>query len=336
MKAAVVRGSGVEVAELPRPVISEGEILVAMRVCGVCGTDLYKLRSAAAADGTVLGHELAGVVRESRVGHLSEGDRVFVPHHIPCGRCRLCLRDSPTMCPEFKTNCMDPGGFAQFVRVLGPSAQGGVRKVPPDVPLADAALVEPLGCCVRSVKRSGMKPGDTVLIVGAGQVGTYHIMMSLALGAGRVIACDIDEKRLESAEAAGAHAGVDASAGDPVATILDESGGGVDAAFVTSESPKAFSTAVGSVRDGGTVVVFAHGEDTFRFDPNPMLEGEKTITASYSSTPEDHGVVLDMILARHLGSERIDTTSFSLEDAAGAIETARTRRALRVLIENDR
>lgn len=332
MRAAVVRGSGLQVTDLPEPVISEGEILVGMRVCGVCGTDLYKLRSRAAPDGVVLGHELAGVVLQSRVGHLSEGDHVFVPHHIPCGKCKFCLKGSPTMCPEFKVNRMDPGGFAQSVRILAPGAQAGVRKLPPEVAFAEAALVEPLGCCVRSVRRSGMQPGDTVLIVGAGQVGTYHIMMSLALGAGRVIACDIDAKRLEGAEAAGAHAVVGTS-GNPVRTILDESGGGVDAAFVTSESSGAFSTAVGSVREGGTVVLFAHGENAFSFDPNPVLKGERTITASYSSTPEDHSIVLDMIAGGTLETGNIDTLKFPLEEAPEAVDAAKTGQVLRVIIE---
>lgn len=334
MRAAVVRGSGLQVTDLAEPVISEGEILVSMRVCGVCGTDLYKLRSGTTADNVVLGHELAGVVLESRVSHLSPNDHVFVPHHVPCGKCNLCLAGSPTMCQKFKVNCMDPGGFVQRLRVLAPSAQMGVRKLPSGIPFADAALIEPLGCCVRSVRRSGMESGDTVLIVGAGQVGTYHIMMSLALGAGRAIACDIDKTRLEGATVAGAHVSVDALIGDPVRTILDESGGGVDVAFVTSENPEAFSTAIRAVREGGTVVLFAHGEDTFHFEPNHMLEGERTITASYSSTPEDHGVVIDMIAGGTLHADRVDVLRFPLEEASAAVEAARTGQALRVIIEN--
>lgn len=333
MKAVVVRGSGVEVEDLPDPVISEGEILVEMRVCGVCGTDLYKLKSRTAAEGTVLGHELAGVVRQSRVPHLSEGDHVFVPHHVPCGRCGLCLRDSPTMCPEFKVNCMKPGGFSQLVRVLGPSAQRGVRKLREDIPFATAAMVEPLGCCVRSVRRSGMESGDTVLVVGSGQVGTYHILMALRLGAGRVIACDVDERRLEGAMGAGAEICVNASNGDPAEEILEKSGGGANVAFVTSENPAAFTTAVMTVRDGGTVVIFAHGESPFAFDSNRILEGERTVTSSYSSTPDDHNIVIDMILNGKIKSGLLDTISFSLDDAVAAIEAAKTGQALRVLIE---
>lgn len=334
MRAAVVRGSRLQVTDLPEPDISEDEILVGMRVCGVCGTDLYKLRSRTVSDGAVLGHEFAGVVRQSRVSDLSEGDRVFVPHHIPCGKCELCLNGSPTMCPEFKINRMDPGGFAQFIRVLAPGAQAGVKKLPPEIAFTDAALIEPLGCCVRSVRRSGMQPGDTVLVVGAGQVGTYHIMMSLALGADRVIACDIDAKRLEGAEAAGAQIVVDAN-GDPIRTILDKSSGGVDAAFVTSESSGAFATAVGSVREGGTVVLFAHGENQFSFDPNHVLKGERTITASYSSTPKDHSIVLDMIVDGTLETSRIDTLRFPLEEAPEAADAAGTGQVLRVIIECD-
>lgn len=333
MKVVVVRNGGVDVADLPDPIISEGEILVEMRSSGVCGTDLYKLRSRTAAEGTVLGHELAGVVKQSRVPHLSEGDRVFVPHHIPCGRCRLCLRGSPTMCLEFKVNCMDPGGFSQLVRVLGPSAKRGVKKLRKDISFATAAMVEPLGCCVRSVKRSGMESGDTVLVVGSGQVGTYHILMALGLGAGRVIACDVDERRLEGAMVAGAEICVNASSGDPAREILEKSDGGVDAAFVTSENPAAFTTAAMTVRDGGTVVIFAHGESPFTFDSNRILKGERTVTSSYSSTPDDHDIVIDMILNGKIKADLLDTMSFSLDDAVAAIEAAKTGQALRVILE---
>jgi L-iditol 2-dehydrogenase len=332
MRAAVVRGSGVEVTTLSDPVIFEGEVLIEMRVCGVCGTDLFKLRNATVSDGTVLGHEVAGVVRESRTEHLSPGDRVFVPHHVPCGECKLCRRGNPPMCPEFKINCMDPGGLSELIRVLAPSASRGVRVLPDGMTLSAGALIEPLACCLRSVRRSGMKPGDTVLVVGAGQVGTYHIMTAAALEAGRIIACDIDGGRLEAARAAGANDTVDASAGDPVRSVLEILPDGVDAAFVTSESPAAASTAIETIREGGTVVLFAHGEAEIGFDPNRFLKGERTITASYSSSPEDHEAVMQMISDGRFDPGRLETLDFTLAEAARAVEAARSGQALRVVV----
>jgi L-iditol 2-dehydrogenase len=332
MRAAVVRGGVVEVTTVPEPSVSEGEILVEMRVCGVCGTDLYKLTHRTVPDGTVLGHELAGVVRRSRVAHLSEGDPVFVPHHVPCGTCRICARGNPPMCPAFKTNCMDPGGLAESVRVLGLSAANGVRRLPDGMSFTSGALIEPLACCLRSVERSGMKQGDTILVVGAGQVGSYHIMTAAALGAGRIIACDVDDRRLRSALSLGAHETVNASSGDAVRAALEICPGGVDASFVTSESPLAAATAIEVVREGGTAVLFAHGESDISFDPNRLLKGERTITASYSSTPEDHGTVMDMIADGRFELDRLETLRFPLDDAASAVEAAQGRKALRVVV----
>ncbi len=334
MKAAVARGSGVEVTSVPDPVISDGEILVEMRVCGVCGTDLFKLRNRTVPDGTVLGHEVAGVVRDSRIDTLSPGDRVFVPHHVPCGECRVCRRGNPPMCADFKVNCMDPGGWCELIRVLPPSAAKGVRVLPDGMDFAAGALIEPLACCLRSVDRSGMQPGDTVLVVGAGQVGSYHIMTAAARGAGRIIACDIDAVRLEAARTIGAHDTVDASAGGAAEAVQELCPGGVDAAFVTSESRAAAVTAIESIREGGTVVLFAHGEEEIGFDPNRLLKGERTITASYSSSPDDHLAVMEMLSDGRFDPGRLETVRFPLARAADAVRAAQDRQALRIVVEN--
>jgi L-iditol 2-dehydrogenase len=334
MKAAVTRGSGVEVTSVPDPAPSDGEILVEMRVCGVCGTDLYKLRNRTVPDGTVLGHEVTGVVRQSRIDTLSPGDRVFVPHHVPCGECRICRRGNPPMCADYKLNCMDPGGWCELIRVLPPSAARGVRVLPDGMDLAVGALIEPLACCLRSVDRSGMQPGDTVLVVGAGQVGTYHIMTAAARGAGRIIACDIDPAKLESARAAGAHETVDASAGDAAGAVEKLCPGGVDAAFVTSESRAAAVTAIESIREGGCAVLFAHGEEEIGFDPNRLLKGERTITGSYSSSPDDHEAVMEMLSDGRFDARMLDPVRFSLDDAADAVRAAQDRKALRIIVES--
>jgi L-iditol 2-dehydrogenase len=301
---------------------------------GVCGTDLYKLRNRTVSDGTVLGHEVAGVVRESRTDALSPGDRVFVPHHVPCGECKICLRGNPPMCPDYKQNCMDPGGWCELIRVLPPSAARGVRVLPDGMDFVVGALIEPLACCLRSVNRSGMQPGDTVLVVGAGQVGTYHIMTAAARGAGTIIACDIDPAKLESAKTAGAHETVNASAGNAVETIERLCPGGADAAFVTSESRAAAATAIESIREGGSAVLFAHGEQEICFDPNRLLKGERTITASYSSSPADHREVMDMLSDGRFDAKLLEPVRYSLEDAADAVRAARDRQALRIILEN--
>ncbi len=239
------------------------------------------------------------------------------------------------MCAEFKKNCMDPGGFAELIRVMEPSATSGVKKIPDSASFIMGSLIEPLGCCVRSVERSGMQTGDSVLVVGTGQVGSYHILTALALGAGKVLACDISKERLKAAQKIGAHSIINVSDGDPVDAVFDECRGGVDVAFVTSESPQAVATAVSAIREGGTAVLFAHGDGSATFDVNWILKGERTITASYSSTPGNHEKALELMLEGKLGVDCIETVSFALEEADEAVEAARTGKALRVILSTE-
>ncbi len=333
MIVVAVRGKRVHVEERNVPPIGEGEILVGMKACGVCGTDLFKLRNGLVEDGTVLGHEVTGVVVESRSDRFTEGDRVFVPHHVPCGECMLCVKGSPTMCGFFKKTRIHPGGWAQFIRVERPAVEKGVRRIPHDIDFETATAVEPLACCMRSIRRSGFKQGDSVVIVGSGQTGCFHMMLLANMEPSALVACDIREDKIARAIDAGATAGVNLAASEADARLKELLPEGADVAFVTTESPAALESAVKMLRAGGTVVVFAHVDgDTVNMNMTKLLKDEKTITTAYSSTPQEQGAVLEFLEQGIINTENLKCLAFPLERAIEAIDEARRGECRTVLV----
>jgi len=249
----------VSVSEVPVPPIGEGELLVQMKACGLCGTDIEKLRGEYTAAMPVLGHEAVGIVSKvgGHVRGIKEGDRVFPHHHVSCGTCYFCVRGSETMCDRYRTSNLDPCGFAEYFRVPEWNvSHGGVLKLPGSVSFEEGSLVEPVACCMRALDRCSVKQGDSVLVVGAGPVGMAHALLVNSLKA-RVMISDVSEDRLRFAEERRAGFVLNAAKLDvPKETRERTQGRGADLAIAASGSKAAILQALKSVRKGGKVCIF--------------------------------------------------------------------------------
>jgi len=173
VKAAVYTGPGaIELREWPDPAAGPGELLIRMRGCGLCGSDIAKFVSGARAP-AVFGHEVVGEVARVGAGvtRFAAGQRVVVAHHVPCFDCHYCRRGSPSMCPHFKRVNLDPGGFAELVRVPAPNVEHATFALPAELSDETASFTEPLACCLRALRRAGVAAGDTALVVGLGSIG---------------------------------------------------------------------------------------------------------------------------------------------------------------------
>jgi L-iditol 2-dehydrogenase len=206
----------VRLEELPKPQIGPGEVLVKVLASGICGSDVmewYRIKKAP----LVLGHEIAGEIVEVGEGvqHYKIGDRVFASHHIPCNTCRYCLSGNHTACETLHTTNYDPGGFAEYIRVPQLNVDRGLFLLPDQVSFEDGAFIEPLACVIRGQREAELKPGQSVLILGSGISGLLHLLLARALGAGRVIATDINEYRLKKAEEFGADGAIHADEYSP-------------------------------------------------------------------------------------------------------------------------
>ncbi len=169
----------IRIQQMPKPIIGEDEILVKMKACGVCGSDLmgWYLESRAP---LVLGHEPAGVIAEKgrRVEAFDAGDRVFVHHHVACLRCHYCLRGDYTLCEHFRETNIEPGGFAEYFRVPASNLHMDTLKIPATLSFSEATLIEPVGCCIRALKKCKIQEGDTIVVIGLGATDIIHVALS--------------------------------------------------------------------------------------------------------------------------------------------------------------
>lgn len=185
MRAAVLRGPGsVAAEEWPRPEAGPGELLLRLRGRGLCGSDIAKIVAPPAAGPTVVGHEVVGDVVAAGVGApFAVGERVVAAHHVPCGDCHYCRRGSASMCRTFKASNLDPGGFAEFVRVPAENVRHATFRLPAHVSDEAASFVEPLACCLRAVRRARVEAGDTAVVVGLGSIGCLFVQLLKRAGA---------------------------------------------------------------------------------------------------------------------------------------------------------
>src|SRR3989440_3756929 len=217
MRAAMYYANDdVRIVDLPKPRIGPGEILVKVRASGICGSDVMEWYRKPKAP-LVLGHEIAAEVVEVGAGvdRVRVGDRVFVSHHVPCGKCRYCLAGHETVCDTLRTTNFDPGGFAEFVRVPAINVTHGVFPLPKAISDDEGVFIEPLACVVRGQRLAGLRPGHTVVVIGSGVAGLLHVKLAKASGAAKGIATDIVEDRKAAARKAGADVVIHGRGGVP-------------------------------------------------------------------------------------------------------------------------
>ncbi len=339
MKAVVVHAPDrVEVVERSAPVPGPGDLLVAMRAVGLCGSDTTAWYVATKAP-AVLGHETAGVVVEAGPGVTAfrPGDRVFVHHHAPCGSCRACARGDSVMCPAWKPNRLDPGGLAELVRVDAAAVAADTLKLPDGLGFDDGALVEPLACAVKAVARARVLPGDSVLVVGTGSNGVLLGLLARRAGAARLLGSDPDPARRRLALGFGFDEVFDpAEPGLPARVRGATGGGGADAVLVVPTAEQAVQAAVASAAPGGRVVFYSpvSPDAVWRLAPSEPYFRDLTLAFSYSSGPAETRAALALIEEGVVSARRLVTHRLPIERAAEAFRLARAGgEVLKVLVE---
>jgi len=328
MKAALIRGVGdLKVEDVPMPTIERREMLVKMAACGVCSTDIQKMRESFTAP-PVLGHEVAGEVSEvgDDVVDFRVGERVLVHHHVPCYVCHYCRHGSHTMCEEFQRSNIDPGGFAEYFRVPETNVVGGaVLRVPDTISFEEATLVEPTACCIRSLMKCDIQISDEVLVIGAGPIGLTMIQLLKVLGANRVFCSDVSDFRLRAAERFGADETINPREENLVERIKEMTEcRGVDVVVVATGATDAFVQAFRSVRRGGTVNLFgvSHRGALVSCDVSEIVVSEVSIIPSYSATELEIDMALRLLASRRIDLRGLISHRFRLECVLDAIRCA--------------
>jgi L-iditol 2-dehydrogenase len=338
MKVAIYYGlDDIRIEEIPTPKIGEDEVLVEMKACGVCGSDLmdWYLKNRAP---LVLGHEPTGIIVEKgrSVKGFDVDDRVFVHHHVACLKCRYCTRGNYTLCKQFHETNIEPGGFSEYFRVPRPNLQIDTLKIPDTLPFDEATLIEPIGCCLRALKKCEVNKGDSVAIIGAGTTGIIHTALSKFFGAEKTIVCDTIDFRLRMAKKFGADVTVNPNRENVIDVVMAETGReGVDIAVVTAPSLNAYEMGLKACRKGGKLCMFAPTKpgDRMQISPKELFFSEVRLIPSYSTSHIETREALELLKFGELKLKEIITHRFSLLDAAKAFKTAREgKESLKVVI----
>jgi L-iditol 2-dehydrogenase len=327
MKAAFVKGpSVVEVQDTAKPQLGQGDILVKMQSCGICGSDVEKVFGKYGQPSMRLGHEPAGTIIGvgSAVSDFKVGDRVFTHHHVPCYSCHYCKHGNETMCPKYYETNLSPCGLAEeYVVPEWNVGHGGVLKIPDSMTFDEAAMIEPLACCVRAWSKLSYKKGDTAAVFGAGPTGMMHVMLAQANEFSKVFCFDVNDFRLDFASTFGA---IPLKSGpQSVDKVLSETQSqGVDVSIVATSSLKAISDAIMATRKGGFIVLFGVPSKgaTMDVDMSVVYSKELTLIPSYAASDQDTKRSLDLIASGKTDVKRLITHRYALDDSQKAFEHA--------------
>jgi L-iditol 2-dehydrogenase len=348
MQAAVYRGvNDVRIETVPVPQIEPGEVLIRVHSCGICGTDLKKIHTGSHSAPRIFGHETVGTIAAlgDGVEGFAVGDRVAVFHHIPCGECYYCRKQTFAQCPVYKrvgcTAGFEPsgGGFAGYVRVMDWIVRRGLVKIPDGIPFDQAVFVEPLNTCLKGVRSLNLAPDETVLVIGQGPIGIMLASLARRSGA-RVLTSDLYLERHKVAATFGLNAPIDASQEDVVAvTRAASEGRGADAVILAVGGNSLIRTAMDAARPGGRVMLFAqtqHGEATI--DPAAVCVDEKTLLGSYSASVAIQNEALRLVFDGYRQGydlTRLVSHRFPLSEAVHALAVASEPKpaSMKILIE---
>lgn len=337
MNACVYHGKGkLNYEKVPIPEIGPREALLKVAICGLCKTDVKKIKNDLLKPPRIYGHEIVGKIVKigSEVRDLKIGDKVAVFHHVPCLACHYCLNENFSQCKFYKevdtTAGFTPsgGGFAEYVKLPEAVVKLGSIKIPPEISYEEAVFIEPTNCCVKGIKKADVQLGDYVMVLGQGPIGLTFVQLAKLCGA-TVISTDLVDYRLEAAKQYGADYIFNAqnkNMTEEIKKITD--GRGVDAAIVAVESVKAMEQAIKTTRNGGKVIIFgesAEGE-YLELDPNIIYGREIDLIGSYSSSFREHKLSANLIFEKKIRTTDMITHRIKLKDLSKAIDLADKRR----------
>ena len=337
--ASVSEPSVISVTETEKPTLGSADILIQMHACGICGSDLEKVFGQYGQPSMRLGHEPAGVVLDvgSDVTEFQKGDRVFTHHHVPCYDCHLCRHNNETMCPKYYETNLSPCGLSEeYVVPAWNVSHGGVLKISDSLSFEEAAMIEPLACCVRAWSKFPYQSGDSAAIFGVGPTGMMHVMLAQAKKFSKIFCFDVNDFRLDFAKKFNITESINSTNESRKQKILDQTDGmGVDVAIVATSSLKALEDAIDMVRKGGTVMMFGVPSKGAKLDldMSKIYSKEITLVTSYAASDKDTKAALDLIESSQIDVKQLITHTYPIADTQKAFDHARSGdKAMKIII----
>lgn len=328
--------------EIDVPEIGDGDVLIKMKSCGLCGTDIHKAKNQTVAGPVVLGHEVAGEVVKvgKNVIKFKEGERVVTAIHVPCFTCHYCERGHFTLCDQFKKTNIEPGGFSEYIRLPELHVKHLTHRLTPNVSWEHAALVEPVACCLHGLKAARVQAQDTVLVLGAGTIGLVSAQLAAMQGALKIIVTDISDYKLGQALKVGVthtintqHSNVE----EKVAELTNNLG--ADIVVIAAGVPSLLPQAINMVRRGGRVIVFTpfDKDNMVTIDASRFFKDEISVIGTYSLTPYEMVEATQIVCQGRINLDDMITHTFPLSELKEAIDFATdpTNQVLKVVMLNE-
>lgn len=344
LKAVVFEGlNKLVLRDVPMPEIdNDFGVLVKVKACAVCGSDIriWKRGNDRVSPPQILGHEIAGEVVKvgARINWLRPGDRIAIGADIPCGECSFCREGHSNRCAtNYAMGYQFPGGFAEYVALNSITVQyGPVHRIPDGISFEEAALAEPLGCCINGLELTPVRMGDTVVIIGAGPIGLMLSELAYLLGATKIIVANRTADRLEAAKKFKADYLVETNTQDLCEEVMRLTNGmGAELVIVACSSLDAQRQALEIVKTGGAVNFFGglpRTEGPLEVSTNLIHYKEILVTGSHGSLPRHHRLALDLIGGKRINVADLITHTYALEDYAQAFAVADSKQGGRVII----
>lgn len=343
MKAAVLESpKNISVTYVNVPELKKGEILVKIKACGVCGSDLrfYEHGDRIKKFPFIIGHEIAGEVADVGQGvekfHIK--DRIAMGNEIPCKECNECKKGLEMLCKNvLSIGTTIPGGFAEYIILPEIAVKNGpINFIPDNVDFLDATLAEPLASVYNGLEFARMKKGKSVLVIGAGPIGNLMINLSQAMGASKTVVVDSNQKRLEMSESIGADHYIHSENNDFIDEALHINSDGYDIVVCACSNINAIRSCMPAVAKGGFINLFGgipkSQDDLVSFSVNNMHYRQFAIGGSFSSTKEHHRKSLEFISSGKIKADKIITHKFALDDIIKAFNTVKNQEGLKVVI----
>jgi L-iditol 2-dehydrogenase len=310
------------ITDMPQPEVGEHDVLVQIKACGICGSDIHGFdgSSGRRVPPLIMGHEAAGVVTDtgSAVTKTKEGDRVTFDSMVSCGHCFFCQRGEMNLCDNRRVlgvSCEDyrqHGCFAEYAVV----PEHIIYSMPDNLAFEHAAMIEPVSVAVHAVKRTPITKGDTAAVIGAGMIGLLVVQALKAAGCGKIIAVDLADEKLKLAQTLGASLGINPKSTDAVQAIRDTTDGrGADVTMEVVGATPTVKTAVESARKGGHVTLVGNLAPEVDFPLQSVVTRELTIYGSCASNGE-YPECIDLLARGVIQAEPLISAKAPLEKGA--------------------
>lgn len=344
MKAAVLKGiENLEMEDISRPTPSPQEILIKVKACSICGTDIrvYHHGHKHMRFPRITGHELSGEVVEigKRVEGHKLGEKVAIAPAIPCGRCYYCRRGMQSMCVNLTAiGYHYDGGFAEFMVVPEDAVRNGcVNTIPSELSFEEAALAEPLACAINGQQLSQIGLGNTVVVVGAGPLGCIHLQLAKAKGASRTILVELSRERIDFAKKfAFPDVVINPSSENAIQRIKEETEGrGADRIIVSCPSGKAQEESLSMVAPRGIINFFGGlplDNPFIKFNSNLIHYGEFYVVGTHGSAPYHNELALTLISQEKVRIKELVTHRLPLERLEEGLALAESKKGMKIVI----